>query len=110
MYKLIFKLNQVRKAVKRLMKHGAEFMDNTYEDFDAVILATGYKSNVPYWLKVIHIASILFHVLDCCILMCNNHNSSCSSICPQSTQSCIFSHLKKGNSSDLVEFIGSSSS
>ncbi|XP_039120990.1 probable indole-3-pyruvate monooxygenase YUCCA9 [Dioscorea cayenensis subsp. rotundata] len=42
---------KVRKAVKRLMKHGAEFMDNTYEDFDAVILATGYKSNVPYWLK-----------------------------------------------------------
>ncbi|KAM0945792.1 putative indole-3-pyruvate monooxygenase [Dioscorea sansibarensis] len=42
---------KVRKAVKRLMKHGAEFVDNTWEDFDAVILATGYKSNVSYWLK-----------------------------------------------------------
>ncbi|KAJ0971482.1 hypothetical protein J5N97_019441 [Dioscorea zingiberensis] len=25
--------------------------DETSDDFDAIILATGYKSNVPYWLK-----------------------------------------------------------
>jgi indole-3-pyruvate monooxygenase len=30
-----------------------EFADGTVENFDAIILATGYKSNVPSWLKVI---------------------------------------------------------
>jgi len=29
-----------------------EFADGSTENFDAIILATGYKSNVPYWLKV----------------------------------------------------------
>ncbi|XP_074569566.1 indole-3-pyruvate monooxygenase YUCCA2-like isoform X3 [Curcuma longa] len=39
-------------GVKRLMKHGAEFADGAAEEFDAVILATGYRSNLPRWLKV----------------------------------------------------------
>lgn len=30
-----------------------EFVDGRTEKFDAIILATGYKSNVPSWLKVI---------------------------------------------------------
>ncbi|XP_042395305.1 indole-3-pyruvate monooxygenase YUCCA2-like [Zingiber officinale] len=43
---------KVRPAgIKKLMKHRAEFVDGTTEEFDAVILATGYKSNVPCWLK-----------------------------------------------------------
>lgn len=29
-----------------------EFVDGKVENFDAIILATGYKSNVPSWLKV----------------------------------------------------------
>lgn len=50
---------QVRPAgIKKLMKHGAEFVDGTTEEFDAVILATGYKSNVPCWLKVRSTSSI----------------------------------------------------
>ncbi|KAG1346553.1 Flavin-containing monooxygenase [Cocos nucifera] len=42
---------KVRPAIRRLMVHGAEFVDGRSEDFDAIILATGYKSNVPSWLK-----------------------------------------------------------
>ncbi|URD83156.1 flavin-containing monooxygenase [Musa troglodytarum] len=45
---------KVRPAIKKLMEHGAEFTDGRSEGFDAVVLATGYKSNVPYWLKVRH--------------------------------------------------------
>lgn len=43
---------QVRPGVKKLLEHGAEFVDGGADRFDAVILATGYKSNVPLWLKV----------------------------------------------------------
>jgi len=34
------------------MHHAVEFVDGRVENFDAIILATGYKSNVPSWLKV----------------------------------------------------------
>jgi lysine/ornithine N-monooxygenase len=43
---------QVVPAINRFTAGGAEFADGCKEDFDAVILATGYKSNVPSWLKV----------------------------------------------------------
>lgn len=39
-------------GVKEITKNGAKFMDGNEERFDSVILATGYKSNVPSWLKV----------------------------------------------------------
>ncbi|XP_008810038.2 indole-3-pyruvate monooxygenase YUCCA2-like [Phoenix dactylifera] len=42
---------KVRPEIRRLTVHGAEFVDGRSEDFDAIILATGYKSNVPSWLK-----------------------------------------------------------
>lgn len=42
---------KVRPGIKRLTKNGAEFVDGETENFDAIILATGYKSNVPSWLK-----------------------------------------------------------
>ncbi|XP_062189469.1 indole-3-pyruvate monooxygenase YUCCA4-like [Phragmites australis] len=42
---------KVFPAIQRFLGHGVEFVDGRIEDFDAVILATGYKSNVPYWLK-----------------------------------------------------------
>ncbi|KAL0013951.1 hypothetical protein SO802_001020 [Lithocarpus litseifolius] len=42
---------KVCKAVKRLTRHAVEFVDGKVENFDAIILATGYKSNVPSWLK-----------------------------------------------------------
>ncbi|XP_010667780.2 indole-3-pyruvate monooxygenase YUCCA6 [Beta vulgaris subsp. vulgaris] len=38
-------------SIKRLMHQAVEFIDGSVENFDAIILATGYKSNVPYWLK-----------------------------------------------------------
>ncbi|KAJ1256821.1 hypothetical protein BS78_K300200 [Paspalum vaginatum] len=42
---------KVVPAIKRLTENGVEFIDGHKEDFDAVIFATGYKSNVPSWLK-----------------------------------------------------------
>uniref|UniRef100_A0A6V7QUS9 indole-3-pyruvate monooxygenase n=1 Tax=Ananas comosus var. bracteatus TaxID=296719 RepID=A0A6V7QUS9_ANACO len=42
---------KVFPAIRRFTKNGAEFVDGRLEDFDAVVLATGYKSNVPAWLK-----------------------------------------------------------
>ncbi|XP_037404956.1 indole-3-pyruvate monooxygenase YUCCA4-like [Triticum dicoccoides] len=38
-------------GVRCFHEHGVEFTDGRTENFDIVILATGYKSNVPYWLK-----------------------------------------------------------
>ncbi|XP_020574968.1 indole-3-pyruvate monooxygenase YUCCA2-like [Phalaenopsis equestris] len=42
---------KVFPAVKRFTAKGAEFVDGRSEDFEAVILATGYRSNLPIWLK-----------------------------------------------------------
>ncbi|XAR66990.1 Indole-3-pyruvate monooxygenase, partial [Bertholletia excelsa] len=42
---------KVRPGIKRMMSHSMEFVDGRIENFDAVIFATGYKSNVPSWLK-----------------------------------------------------------
>ncbi|KAA8521782.1 hypothetical protein F0562_012455 [Nyssa sinensis] len=38
-------------SAKRLRHHTVEFINGRKENFDAIILATGYKSNVPSWLK-----------------------------------------------------------
>lgn len=40
-----------------------EFADGSTENFDAIILATGYKSNVPYWLKVSYSYNPIMHSL-----------------------------------------------
>ncbi|KAI3861348.1 hypothetical protein MKX03_015626 [Papaver bracteatum] len=42
---------KVYPSVKRLTRTSVEFIDGRMEDFDAIIMATGYKSNVPSWLK-----------------------------------------------------------
>ncbi|XP_050214877.1 indole-3-pyruvate monooxygenase YUCCA6 [Mercurialis annua] len=42
---------KVCPGMKRLKRHTVEFVDGKMEKFDAIILATGYKSNVPSWLK-----------------------------------------------------------
>ncbi|XP_042475064.1 indole-3-pyruvate monooxygenase YUCCA6-like [Macadamia integrifolia] len=42
---------KICRAIKRLTRYSAEFVDGKVEDFDAIIFATGYKSNVPTWLK-----------------------------------------------------------
>uniref|UniRef100_A0A5B7A8H9 Flavin-containing monooxygenase n=2 Tax=Davidia involucrata TaxID=16924 RepID=A0A5B7A8H9_DAVIN len=38
-------------GVGRLTHHTVEFINGRKENFDAIILATGYRSNVPSWLK-----------------------------------------------------------
>ncbi|XP_059275201.1 indole-3-pyruvate monooxygenase YUCCA6-like [Lycium ferocissimum] len=43
---------EVCPGIKRLSKHHTvEFTNGQTKEFDAIILATGYKSNVPSWLK-----------------------------------------------------------
>ncbi|KAJ0031456.1 hypothetical protein Pint_12733 [Pistacia integerrima] len=42
---------QVMEGVKEITKNVARFTDGQEKEIDAVILATGYKSNVPSWLK-----------------------------------------------------------
>ncbi|KAL6974401.1 Indole-3-pyruvate monooxygenase YUCCA2 [Sarracenia purpurea var. burkii] len=42
---------KVCPGIKRLTTQSVEFVDGRIENFDAIILATGYKSNVPTWLK-----------------------------------------------------------
>ncbi|KAF2286939.1 hypothetical protein GH714_035848 [Hevea brasiliensis] len=42
---------KVCSGVKRLKRHSVEFFNGKTDNFDAIILATGYKSNVPSWLK-----------------------------------------------------------
>ncbi|KAL3566211.1 hypothetical protein D5086_031626 [Populus alba] len=37
--------------IKKLKRHTVEFIEGKTENFDAIILATGYKSIVPSWLK-----------------------------------------------------------
>ncbi|KAI3895636.1 hypothetical protein MKW98_025427 [Papaver atlanticum] len=38
-------------GVKRFTNKGVEFVDGRVDEFDSVILATGYRTNVPSWLK-----------------------------------------------------------
>ena len=40
------------EGVKEITRNGAKFVDGQEMEFDAIIMATGYKSNVPTWLKV----------------------------------------------------------
>ncbi|KAL5672259.1 hypothetical protein ACJX0J_016565, partial [Zea mays] len=42
---------KVFPAIRSFQEYGVEFTNGRIESFDVVILATGYKSNVPYWLK-----------------------------------------------------------
>jgi len=42
---------KVHPAIKQITSQGVIFEDNTEEDFDAIILATGYKANIQDYLK-----------------------------------------------------------
>ncbi|XP_071692491.1 indole-3-pyruvate monooxygenase YUCCA2-like [Rutidosis leptorrhynchoides] len=42
---------KVYPGIKRLACKIVEFVDGSKDNFDAIILATGYSSNVPTWLK-----------------------------------------------------------
>ncbi|KAI5354842.1 hypothetical protein L3X38_007737 [Prunus dulcis] len=45
------KIKVVVEGVKEITRNGARFMNGQEKEFDSIILATGYKSNVPTWLK-----------------------------------------------------------
>ncbi|KAL8152411.1 hypothetical protein V2J09_010171 [Rumex salicifolius] len=42
---------KVTGGVREITSKGAKFVDGQEREFDSIILATGYKSNVPSWLK-----------------------------------------------------------
>ncbi|KAK6924336.1 hypothetical protein RJ641_010536, partial [Dillenia turbinata] len=42
---------KVVPGIQRFTNKGAEFVNGKVEEFESVILATGYTSNVPSWLK-----------------------------------------------------------
>ncbi|KAL9274647.1 putative indole-3-pyruvate monooxygenase YUCCA4 [Drosera capensis] len=42
---------KVTEGVKEITTRGAKFVDGQEKEFDSIILATGYRSNVPLWLK-----------------------------------------------------------
>ncbi|XP_071722826.1 probable indole-3-pyruvate monooxygenase YUCCA4 [Rutidosis leptorrhynchoides] len=42
---------KIMEGVKEITRTGAKFTDGKEKEFDCIILATGYKSNVPTWLK-----------------------------------------------------------
>ncbi|KAF5186359.1 Flavin-containing monooxygenase [Thalictrum thalictroides] len=42
---------KVIENVKKITRRGAKFVNGQEKEFDSIILATGYKSNVPCWLK-----------------------------------------------------------
>lgn len=49
---VLFCLVKVMEGVKEITRNGAKFIDGQEKEFDSIILATGYRSNVPSWLKV----------------------------------------------------------
>ncbi|XP_010249920.1 PREDICTED: probable indole-3-pyruvate monooxygenase YUCCA4 [Nelumbo nucifera] len=42
---------KVMEGVREITRTGAKFVNGQEKEFDSIILATGYKSNVPSWLK-----------------------------------------------------------
>ncbi|XP_068647419.1 probable indole-3-pyruvate monooxygenase YUCCA4 [Aristolochia californica] len=42
---------KVMEGVREITKKGAKFVDGHEREFDSIIFATGYKSNVPSWLR-----------------------------------------------------------
>lgn len=46
------KIKVIESEIKSFNSNGVFFMDGNSMEFDAVILATGYRSNVPSWLQV----------------------------------------------------------
>lgn len=51
---------QVVPGIKRFSSSQVEFVNGEKLELDSVVLATGYCSNVPYWLQVRSIRSINF--------------------------------------------------
>lgn len=67
---------EIVPGIKKFSRGGAEFVNGEAREFDSVILATGYSSNVPSWLKVcdhelelftINLIFIFFSVCFVCV-------------------------------------------
>lgn len=44
--------SQIVDGIKRFTSRGVEFVDGRSDEFESIILATGYRSNVASWLMV----------------------------------------------------------
>lgn len=44
------------EGVREITRKRAKFRDGQEKEYDSIILATGYRSNVPCWLKVIFVS------------------------------------------------------
>lgn len=57
---------KVVPGIQRFTRRGAHLVDGRVVDADAVILATGYRSNVPSWLKVsgIFFFNLIYLILE----------------------------------------------
>ncbi|KAK3161856.1 hypothetical protein QOZ80_1BG0082330 [Eleusine coracana subsp. coracana] len=42
---------KIRPAIRHISGREVKFLEGQSEEFDAIVLATGYRSNVPCWLK-----------------------------------------------------------
>lgn len=51
---------KVVPGIKRVFSHSVELVNGEVLDIDSVILATGYRSNVPSWLQVRKCPIVLF--------------------------------------------------
>jgi lysine/ornithine N-monooxygenase len=63
-----FLIVQIRPAIRHILGREVRFLDGQSEEFDAIVLATGYRSNVPFWLKVIWLfySNVFSHFFNLC--------------------------------------------
>ena len=45
--------NKVKPTIESISESRVYFVDNTMENYDAIILATGYKSTIMTWLHLV---------------------------------------------------------
>lgn len=54
---------KVVPGIKRFHKNSVEFINGDILELDLVVLATGYCSNVPYWLQVLKSLNLFYFFL-----------------------------------------------
>ena len=53
--------NKVKPTIESISESRVYFVDNTVDNYDAIILATGYKSTIMKWL---HLVSTWKYILN----------------------------------------------
>ena len=61
--------------MREITRNGAKFVDGKEKEFDSIIFATGYKSNVPSWLKVSMTHFYFLHMIFLPLLL--SYSQSC---------------------------------